>query len=66
MKNPIKFVLLAVLPAIVLLMLAGCSEHPVDGRLYTPAGWEKLMKDPTISKADFTRLYALADRKSVV
>jgi hypothetical protein len=62
MKYPIKFklVLLAVLPAIVLLALAGCSGDPVDGQLYNPSGWEKLMKDPTLRKADFTRLYALA------
>jgi len=62
MKCPIKFklVLLAVLPAIVLLALAGCTGDAVDGHLYTPAGWEKLMKDPTLNKADFTRLYALA------
>ncbi len=60
MKCPIKFVLLAVLPAIVLLVLAGCGGDPVDGHLYYPIGWEKLMKDPTLGKADFTRLYALA------
>ncbi len=60
MKSPIQFVLLAVLPAMVLLTLAGCSKQPVDGHLYTPAGWEKLMKDPALSKADFTQIYALA------
>ena len=61
MKCPIKFklVLLAVLPAIVLLALAGCGD-PVDGQLYNPIGWEKLMKDPTLRKSDFTRLYAMA------
>ena len=48
------------MPAIVLLALAGCSGDPVDGQLYNPSGWEKLMKDPTLRKADFTRLYALA------
>jgi hypothetical protein len=60
MKCPIKFVLLAVLPAIVLLALAGCREGPIDGHMYNPAGWEKLMKDPTLDKTQFTRLYALA------
>ncbi len=60
MKHPIKFILLAVLPAIVLLALAGCGGDPVNGRLYNPAGFDKLMKDPALNKADFTRLYALA------
>jgi hypothetical protein len=60
MKNPVQFVLLAVLPAIVLLALAGCSKDPVDGQLYNPIGWGKRMKDPSLSKTEFTRLYALA------
>ena len=60
MKKTTKFVLLAMLPVIVLLALTGCGREPVDGRLYTPMGWEKLMKDPNLRKADFTRIYALA------
>ena len=60
MKYPTSFVLLAVLPAIVLLALAGCSRDPVDGQLYNPIGWGKRMKDPSLSKTEFTRLYALA------
>ena len=60
MKNPIKFVLLVVLPVMVVLTLAGCSEGPIDGHMYNPIGWEKLMKDPDLNKTDFTRLYALA------
>jgi hypothetical protein len=60
MKNPIKFVLLVVMSAIVLLTLAGCGGHPVDGQLYSQMGWEKRMKDPSLNKADFTLLYAMA------
>jgi len=60
MKNLIKFVLPAVLPAMVLLAVTGCNRQPVDGYMYNPSGWEKLMKNPALSKSEFTQLYALA------
>jgi uncharacterized protein YtpQ (UPF0354 family) len=61
MKFPVKFILLAVLPAMVLLALAGCAKaQPVDPTRYNAADWEKQIKDPSLTEAEFTRLYALA------
>ena len=33
---------------------------PVNGVLYNPVDWDKLMKNPDLDKNEFTRLYALA------
>jgi uncharacterized protein YtpQ (UPF0354 family) len=61
MRKTFKFSLLLALPAMVLLVLAGCGKSdPVNGHLFNEMGWQKLLKDPTLSKDEFTRLYALA------
>ena len=61
MKILVKFVLLAALPVLVLLALAGCEKaQPVDPTRYNAADWERQMKNPSLTEAEFTRLYALA------
>ena len=61
MNTLTKFVLLAVLPVMVVLALAGCEKaQPVDPSRYNAADWEKQINASSLTSDEFTRLYALA------